>query len=422
VAVPSYDRGALTPAVVHLSVGHFHRSHQAVYFDALARRGNTEWGLTGVGLRGRELHDALTRQDGLFTVVERGAGPDRARIVGAMGRFLFGPDDPQAVVDALADERTRLVTLTVTAAGYDVEAASGPRDALWHLVAGLDRRRRAGLPPFTVLSCDNVPANGEVARAAVVAYARLRDEGLARWIEDEVAFPSSMVDRITPTTTDADRAHVAETFGVADRWPVMTEPYSEWIVEDAFCNGRPPLEDVGVRFVADVRPYGLIKTRLLNATHCALGYLGSLAGLTTTGEALDDPVFAAYVDQLTGEEIAPLLPRLPGLDVGPYRQTVLERLGNPKIGDRLERLCRAGELKVPRHVLPSVAASRERGRPHPLLTLALAGFVVHARARVAAVAADPALAHEVRAAVDAIERDGARPVVAAALAAESVAA
>ena len=359
---------------MHISVGYFHRSHQALYFDDLARGGHTEWGLTGVGLRRPEMHEALEPQDWLYTVVERGAGPDRARVVGAMGRYLFAPHDPAAVVDALADERTRLVTLTVTAAGYEPDPAAGPGSALAHIAAALDRRRRAGLAPFTVLSCDNLPSNGDAARAAVAGQARLRDPRLADWIEDNVAFPSSMVDRITPTTSDADRERLSRDFGVVDRWPVVTEPYSEWIVEDEFCNGRPPLEEVGVRFVADVRPYSLIKTRLLNATHCALGHLGSLAGLRTTDEAMRDPLFNAYVDRLTRDEIAPLLPRVTGLDIETYRQSVLERLRNPKIADPLARLRRNASLKVPRHVLPSMLESSRRGRPHPLLSLALAAY------------------------------------------------
>ena len=374
VDVPTYDRAALAPAVVHISVGYFHRSHQALYFDELARRGNTEWGLTGVGLRHAVMREALAPQDWLYTVVERGAAADRARVVGVMGRYLFAPDDPGAVVDALADERTRLVTLTVTAAGYEPDPQAGPSSVLGHLVAALGRRRRAGLGPFTILSCDNIAANGEVARAAVVGHAHLQDESLARWIDENVAFPSSMVDRITPTTSDADRERLAREFGVEDRWPVVTEPYSEWVVEDEFCNGRPPLEEVGVRFVADVRPYSLIKTRLLNATHCALGHLGSLAGLQTTDEAMRDPLFSAYVDRLTRDEIAPLLPRVTGLDLEAYRQSVLERLRNPKIADPLARLCRNGAMKVPRHVLPSIDESRRRGRPHPLLSLAAAAY------------------------------------------------
>jgi mannitol 2-dehydrogenase len=395
VAVPSYDRRALRPAVVHVSVGYFHRSHQAVYLDDLARAGVTGWGLVGVGLRRRRMRDALVPQDCLYTVVERGAGGDRARIVGVMGRYLFAPDDGRAVVDALAAESTRLVTLTVTGAAYRADAPapdpddeevnadladpSAPRSALAILVEALDARRRAGRGPLTILSCDNLPASGDVARTAVVAFARQRDERLARWIEEGVAFPSSMVDRITPKTTDADRERLAREFGVADRWPVMTEPFSEWVVEDAFCGARPPLDEVGVRFVADVRPYALLKTRLLNGTHCALGHLGFLAGLRRADEAMADPVLAAYVDRLMAEEVAPPLPRIAGFDVRDYRHSVVARLANPKIGDQLERLCRGGSLKLPRHVVPAIEAARGDGLPHPLLTLAVAGWVRHAR-------------------------------------------
>ncbi|HEX2084824.1 MAG TPA: mannitol dehydrogenase family protein, partial [Solirubrobacteraceae bacterium] len=380
MAVPSYDRSALTAGVVHLSVGGFHRSHQAVYLDELARRGHTGWGILGVGLRRREMRDALLPQDCLYTVVERGDGPDAARVVGAMRGYLFAPDRPEAVVDALADERTRVVTLTVTGAGYEVDP--GPQagaSALPFLVAALDRRRRARREPFTVLSCDNVPANGEVTRTAVMAVARRRDERLARWIDERVAFPSSMVDRITPKTTAADRAFVAREFGVDDRWPVITEPYSEWIVEDAFGAERPPLEEVGVRFVADVRPYALMKTRLLNASHCALGYLGSLAGHERADRAVADPVLRAYLVRMMDDEVTPLLPPVPEIDLPDYKRTLLERLANAKIGDRLARLCRAGSTKVPCHVLSSIVDRRARGLAHPLLTLAVAAWCRYLR-------------------------------------------
>jgi fructuronate reductase/mannitol 2-dehydrogenase len=397
-AVPSYDRAGLTAGVVHISVGSFHRSHQAVYFDELAQRGvSSEWGLVGVGLHRREMQDALSAQDGLYTVVSRGAGGDRARVVGAITEYLFAPDEADAVLAALAAERTRLVTLTITAGAYKVDPATGafaaddpaviadlarprrPRSALGYLVEALDRRRRAGLPGFSVLSCDNMPANGAIARTAVVALARLRDARLADWIEEHVAFPSSMVDRITPRTTPQDRAMVRGQFGIDDRWPVMTEPFTQWIVEDAFCNRRPPLDAVGVQFVGDVRPYALMKTRLLNASHSALGHLGSLAGHARTNEAVGDPVFAGYVRRMMCEEIAPLLPAVPGIDLGAYQATLLERFANPAIGDRLSRLCRNASTKVPGHVLSSIREARMTGRPHGLLTLAVAGWVRYLR-------------------------------------------
>ena len=396
--IPTYARAALTPSVVHMSVGSFHRSHQAVYFDDLAQRDvSRDWGLVGVGLYRREMQGVLSAQDGLYTVVSRGAGGDEARIIGVITGYLFAPYEAAAVLDTLADERTRVVTLTITAAGYKVDAATGafaaadpeimadlaqpqrPCSALGYVVEALDRRRRAGLAPFTVLSCDNMPANGAIARTAVLGLARMRDEQLARWIEQHVAFPSSMVDRITPKTTPQDRAMVARQFGIEDRWPVITEPFSQWIVEDSFCNGRPPLEQVGVQFVDDVRPYALMKTRLLNASHSALGYLGSLAGHERTHDAITDPVYAGYIERMMGEEIAPLLPPVPGIDLPDYQRVLLQRFANPAIGDRLSRLCRNGSAKVPRHVLSSIREARLTGRPHGLLTLAVAGWVRYLR-------------------------------------------
>jgi mannitol-1-phosphate/altronate dehydrogenase len=398
VLVPTYDRNALTPSVVHMSVGSFHRSHQAVYFDDLAQRGvSADWGLVGVGLHRREMGEVLAAQDGLYTVVARGRRSDDARVIGVITRYLFAPDRRDGVLDALADERTSLVTLTITAGGYKLHPATGafmaddpqvladiaepghPCTALGYLVEALDRRRRAGRPPFSVLSCDNLPGNGAVTRTAVVAFARMRDERLARWIEDRVAFPSSMVDRITPKTTPADCEMVERAFGVRDRWPVMTEPFSQWIVEDDFADGRPPLDEVGVQFVSDVRPYALMKTRLLNASHSALGYLGWLGGHRRTVEAMADPPFRSFIARMMLEEIAPLLPAVPGVDLSTYQATLLERLGNPAIGDQLSRLCRNGSTKIPGHVLSSIREARAGGRPHALLTLAVAGWCRYLR-------------------------------------------
>jgi hypothetical protein len=308
VSVPSYDRRALRPGVVHMSVGSFHRSHQAVYFDELANGGELDWGIVGLGLGRPRLRAALSPQDGLYTVVARGSSADEARVVGAMSRYLFAPEDREAALEALADERTAMVTLTITAAAYDVDAPESSC-ALDYLVAALDRRRRAGRAPFTVLSCDNLPANGAVARAAVVARASRGDARLAGWIDENVAFPDSMVDRITPRSSLADRERLAREHGVLDSWPVVTEPFSQWIVEDRFCNRRPPLDEVGVQFVDDVKPYALMKTRLLNASHCAIGVLGSLLGLQRADEVMRDAVLRTYVERLMTAEVVPLLPR-----------------------------------------------------------------------------------------------------------------
>jgi fructuronate reductase/mannitol 2-dehydrogenase len=311
--------------------------------------------------------------------------------------YLFAPDAPTAVLDRLTDPRTRMVTLTITGAGYRLDPHTGefdatdaqalrdlaqphaPTTAFGYLVEALDRRRRAGLAPFTVVSCDNMHRNGQATRAAVVGLARHRDEVLARWITDRVAFPSSMVDRITPQTAPEERAAVAARYGVDDRWPVITEPFSQWFIEDTFSHGRPPLDEVGVRFVSDVGDYELMKTRLLNASHSALGYLGSLAGHTRMDELMADPVFAEYVARLMDDEVTPLLPQPDGVDLAEYKRTLLQRFANPAIADGLPRLCRRGSTKLPHHLLPSLRQALAEGRPTRLLTLAVAGWCRYLR-------------------------------------------
>ncbi|MGY1771303.1 mannitol dehydrogenase family protein [Blastococcus sp. SYSU D00813] len=397
VSVPGYDRSALVPAIVHIGVGGFHRAHQAVYLEELARRGVADWGVVGVGLHSREIGEVLDAQDRLYTVVERAEDGDRATVVGVLTGYLYAPDDPEAVLTALTDERTRLVSLTITGTGYRIDAHTGEFDAddehvagdledpgtpstvFGYLVEALHRRRSAGLPPFTVMSCDNMQSNGRAARTSVVSFAHLRDEkdggDLAGWIDANVAFPSSMVDRITPNTSPEDRDAVAEALGVDDRWPVITEPFRQWVVEDEFCNGRPPLEDVGVRFVPDVSPYETIKTRLLNAGHSSIAYLGYLAGHRTTADVMADPVLREFLTRLMAEEIAPSLPDVPDLDLAGYQATLLDRLANPRMADQLARLARRGSTKIPNYVLPSVRAALDAGRPHHLLCVAVAGWL-----------------------------------------------
>ena len=391
VATPNYDRAALVPSVVHIGVGGFHRAHQAVYFDDLARQGEHGWGLTGVGLRSTQIGDVLSAQDGLYLVVERHSCEDTARLVGVMGQYLFGPEDPEAVLGVLTDDRTRLVTLTITDAAYCIDAQTGtfvpdgqvsadlrgdgaPSTVFGYLVEALARRREHGQRPFTILSCDNLRDNGGATRTAVVSSARLRDPSLADWIARHVAFPSSMVDRITPQTTAEERDAIAIEHGVADAWPVITEPFRQWVVEDWFCNGRPPLDRVGVRFVADVAPYAQMKTRLLNAAHCALGYLGYLGGHRTTDEVMTDPVFSAYVTALMADEVVPHLPPVPEVDLSEYQGSVLDRLRNSRMSDPLARLRRRGPSKIANHLVPSIRSAMQHGEPPALLCLAVAAW------------------------------------------------
>ena len=398
LVLPSYDRSALVPSVVHLSVGGFSRAHQLTYFDEIAqRRLSTEWGVVGIGLRSRSMKEALAPQDHLYTVVERSPDGENARVVGVMVDYHFAPDDPARVLDVLADARTRMVTLTITDAGYRLDPRTGefdaadddvrwdlrhpdrPRTVFGFLVEALDRRRRAGLPAFTVVSCDNVHRNGQATRGAVSSFAARRDPELARWITDRVSFPSSMVDRITPHTTPEQREAVAQRYGVDDNWPVITEPFSQWVIEDDFCNGRPPLDLVGVRFVPDVARYELMKTRLLNASHCALGYLGSLAGHASIDRVMADPLFADYAEQLMDAEVRPLLPPPDGIDLVAYQQLLLKRFANPAIADQLYRLCRRGSTKMPHHLLPSLREALATDRPHALLTVAVAAWFRYLR-------------------------------------------
>jgi mannitol 2-dehydrogenase len=380
VDVPTYDRTALTPAVVHFGVGGFHRAHQLSYFDELARLRENDWGVIGVGISSPRMGQVLSGQDNLFTVVQRGSSTSRARVVGVMVEYLLLAEDRAAVLARLADPRIRLVTLTITGDGYAVGGTRDRPSVFGVIAAALELRRQRGIAPFTVLSCDNLPDNGAAARRAVLAAAEASSTGLAAWINETVSFPDSMVDRITPVTSPDDRQWFAREFQLDDGWPVITEPFSQWVIEDRFCNLRPPLERVGVRYVDDVAPYKLIKTRMLNGAHCALGYLGSLAGYRRTDEAMADPVIAEYVARLLGDEIAPLLPAdVPGMELKSYRRTLLERFGNHAVGDGLPRLCRRGSTKMPAYLLPSLKAAQAAGRPRNLLLLAVAGWLRYLR-------------------------------------------
>jgi mannitol 2-dehydrogenase len=396
VGVPEYDRGALRGAVVHIGVGGFHRAHQALYFDELAQLGETDWGVVGVGLNRPQMGEVLSDQYGLFTVVERGPDGDNVRVIGSLIRYLFAPDDPAAVLDALAASETQLVTLTVTGSGYFMDAdgefmsddpgivhdlahPESPCTMVGFLVEALRRRRDSEIGPFTVLSCDNLPDSGAAAQSAVTAFARLRDPDLAEWIEGAVTFPSSMVDRITPETSQAVRDEVEAVHGMPDRWPVVTEPFRQWVIEDNFCAARPPLEQVGVQFVDDVAPYKLVKARILNGGHSALGYVGTLLGHELTDEAMTDSVIREFIERMLREEVRPLLQPVPGIDLDEYVGTTIERFANPAIGDSLTRLCRRGSTKMPSYLLPSLADARRGGGEWRLLALAVAAWICYLR-------------------------------------------
>jgi mannitol 2-dehydrogenase len=367
IPVPRYDRSKVTPGIVHFGVGNFHRAHQAVYLDDLMNAGEAlDWGICGVGVLPGDvrMRDALAAQDGLYTLTLR--YPDgrlEPRVVGSIVKYLFAPDDPEAVIRQLADPAIRIVSLTVTEGGYTPPTDVDTTVTVFGLVTeGLRRRRAAGIPPFTIMSCDNIQENGRVAREAFVAFARAADEELADWIDAAVAFPNSMVDRITPVTTFADVELVRERFGIEDAWPVLSEPFRQWVVEDSFPSGRPPLERAGVQLVADVMPYELMKLRLLNVGHQALAYVGYLGGYRFAHEAMSDPRIAAFVRAYMNDEGTPTLLPVPGIDLDAYKDTLVERFSNPEVRDTLARLCADSSNRIPRWLVPVIRANLSAGR------------------------------------------------------------
>jgi mannitol 2-dehydrogenase len=395
VRVPRYERSALAKSIVHIGVGGFFRAHQAEYLDELLHQpGSEEWGYVGVGLlqHDERIRDAMRAQDCLFTLVERGAKGEHARIIGSIGSFLHGPENPIAVLEAMASPECRIVSLTITEGGYYVNSGTGEFDAehpdiqrdlanpgspscsFGYLVEALDRRRKRALPPFTVMSCDNMQSNGDVTRKMLTAFARLRDPELGAWVEENVAFPNAMVDRITPATTDEHRALVRETFGIDDAWPVMTEPFKQWVIEDHFPQGRPAWEKVGAQMVGDVLPYEKMKIRLLNASHQAMCYIGMLVGHTLAHETMEDARIRKLVETMMDVEVTPHLPAVPGIDLADYKRTLIERFANPAIRDQLARIGTEGSARIPKFVLPSVIDALPRGAPVKLMAFTVAAW------------------------------------------------
>jgi fructuronate reductase len=399
VARPRYGRRALQPGIVHLGLGAFARAHLAVATEAaIAASGDLRWGLLGVSLRRPDTRDALAAQDGLYVVASCDADPDgktrmRPAVIGCVTRALVAPENPGAVLDAIADPAARIVSLTVTEKGYhhvpatgalrdadaelehDLRQAAAPRTALGFIVHGLCRRRAAGLAPLALLSLDNLPANGDTLRGLVLAFAERFDPGLASWIGEQCTFPNSMVDRIVPRTTDVDRDAVARALGCRDAAPVLTEPYFDWAVEDRFAAGRPDWSAGGARFVASAAPFEASKLRMVNGSHSAIAYLGAVAGWRTVDAAIGEPALARFIDAMMRDEIEPTLPRLPGRDLGTYRAAILARFANPALAHRTQQIAMDGSQKLPQRLLGTVRDRLAAGLPITRLGLAVAGWL-----------------------------------------------
>jgi mannitol 2-dehydrogenase len=383
LTVPSYDRSRLSAGIVHFGVGGFHRAHEAMYLDRLMTEGKAhDWAICGVGVMpaDQRMRDVMAAQDGLYTLVVKAPdGTLSARIIGSIKEYLYAPDDPWAVVERMASPDVRIVSLTVTEGGYNFNAVSGEFDAdnpdVRHdlhpgaapvttfglITAALARRRERGVPAFTIMSCDNIQGNGHAARRSFVAFATLFDADLGAFVENHVAFPNSMVDRITPGTTDEDRDEVRKRFEVEDAWPVVCEPFTQWTLEDVFPLGRPPFDDAGVQVVADVEPYELMKLRLLNASHQALCYFGYLAGYRLVHEVAQDPLFAGFLLAYMDREATPTLEPVPGIDLAEYKHQLIERFSNAQVKDTVARLCAESSDRIPKWLLPVVRHNLETG-------------------------------------------------------------
>ncbi len=377
--LPGYDRTKLTPGIVHIGLGNFHRAHMAVYLDDLFAKGLChDWAILGAGVREGDarMRNALVAQDCLSTVIELDPKGKSARRIGAMIGFIEVQPDNAALIAAMSRPEIRIVSLTVTEGGYFIDAATGAfdptapeiaadaahphRTAFGAIIAALKARRAAGVAPFTVMSCDNLPGNGHVTEAAVVGLARLSDPALADWIKANVAFPNGMVDRITPATGPRER-EMAQAFGLNDPVPVTCEPFRQWVLEDNFPAGRPALEQVGVTFTSHVHAYEAMKIRILNGGHAIIAYPGGLMDIEYVHEAMANPLISGFLDKVERDEIIPTVAPVPDTNLSDYYDLIRERFSNPEVADTERRLCLDGSNRQPKFIVPALRDNLAKG-------------------------------------------------------------
>jgi len=380
-AVPAYDPKSLTPGILHFGVGNFHRAHQAIYLDDLFNTGKAhDWAIIGAGVMPSDaaMRDKLKAQDFLTTVVEQDNNKTAARITAPM-IDIIAPGETAALIEKLADPVIRIVSMTITEGGYFIDAAghfnpahpamvedskdpASPKTVFGLILAGLKVRRERGIPPFTIMSCDNIPGNGHVTENTVVGLAKLSDPAFATWVQKSVAFPNSMVDRITPATGQREVDILKNDFGIDDNWPVFCEEFKQWVMEDKFPSGRPRLEEVGVQFVPDVAPYELMKIRILNGGHATIAYPGELLDIHFVHEAMEHKLIRAFLAKLEKEEIIPIVPPVPNTKLDAYFDLIERRFLNPKIGDTIPRLAQDGSNRQPKFILPSTRDRLAQGK------------------------------------------------------------
>lgn len=388
IAIPRYNRSDLLPSIVHIGFGNFHRSHLAMYIDELLRTGEKRWAIAGCGIlpQDRRMADVMAAQDNLYTLVTPGKGAPAPRVIGSVVRYIYAYPDASELINTVASRDTQILSLTLTEGGYPVDEGTGefdassalatPAAAFGLLVRALDKRRRDNAGPITVLSCDNVVGNGDVAKSATLGMARLmEDDGeLVDWINSgNVTFPNSMVDRITPVTTDSERRWMDETFQLTDGWPVFAEPFCQWVVEDNFAGARLPLESMNVLVTHDVTGYEQMKLRLLNAGHCCVAYAAALLGISLVHEAMADSDLFQFLATFLRQEAGPAINPVPkNMDVEEYIASLLERFSNPHIRDQIARLCLQGYAKLPKFLLPTIRSRLDSGKSVDISTLLLA--------------------------------------------------
>jgi len=396
IQCPSYDSDQVKTGIVHIGVGGFHRAHQAYYIHQLMDKHKAmDWGICGVGLReaDRKMYDILKLQDHLYTlIVQHPDGSVNCEVIGAIQDMLLAVDTPELVLDKMANPDTRIVSMTITEGGYnfhpqtgefdfnnpaikqEIESPDQPKTIFGFLTEALRRRRANGLKPFTILSCDNIQHNGDMAGKMLLAFAEKQDAELAVWIQANVDCPNTMVDRITPVTTAVDIDYLQNSYQYKDEWPVICEPFIQWVIEDKFSNDRPPLEKLGVQFVPNVSPYEKMKIRLLNAGHSVLGISGAVHGHPTINACMEDLVFAKFMREFMDKEVTPILDDIEGIDVEDYKNSLEVRFANPNLKDSVSRICAESSAKLPKFLIPTIQDNLDNGGSIDLATFILAAW------------------------------------------------
>ncbi|WP_418264626.1 mannitol dehydrogenase family protein [Flavobacterium faecale] len=399
VSIPKYNRENVKTGIVHVGVGGFHRAHEAMYLDQLLHdESNANWGICGVALLNfdQKIYNTLKDQDGLYTlVVKELDGTLTKRVIGSIVEYLFAPDSPKAVIDKMAHPDVKIITLTITEGGYNLNEATGgfnfdnpqiihdskntdsPITIFGYLTQALKLRKEQNTAGVTILSCDNIEGNGDVTKKMLLSYIEFAQPDLLDWVKDNVSFPNSMVDRITPATIPADIAELKEVSGIEDQWPVVCESFQQWVIEDEFIAGRPNLEAVGVQFVKNVAPYEKMKLGLLNAGHSVVGILGSLMGYSTIDEAVTDPNIGTFLANYLDVEVTPILRDLEGMDLTAYKQTLINRFSNIYIKDQIDRICSETSAKMPKFILPTVQEQLKGDKAISLASFVIAAWAVY---------------------------------------------